>query len=271
MFGRYIKRQEGMSEIMRLFPDHDAMYPFEWSSSTLLQAAAEKLESDERGAAHHDPEAFERPVTSLKAKCVMPNGFVAIISAPDMDRTTFQILHHGTVALHLEVCFKHEREEQYYDDWRLGVMTFNYDAECNTLSMWSPHGPNHYYSRDDMFALYNGKEVEVQYEKHRNDRDDFDLLLEVFDTIWPVFKLVKGTDTDWAILDLERIRVQVDMIQAPRRRMPVAMGLHHRLGKNSWLYQLEPEIVHRITELAERESLSKHAMYRLEQMEYAFE
>jgi hypothetical protein len=255
MFGRYIKGQEVMSEIMRLFPDYDAMYPFEWNSSTLLQAAA-------------DTEAFERPVTSLKAKCVMPDGFVVLISAPDMDRTTFQILHHGTLALHLEVCFKHE-PHRYYDDWRLGVMTFNYDAECNTLSMWSSDSgsPNHYYGLDDMFALYAGEELEALYERRgRNDDWDWHQFMGVFDTIWPVFK--EGPRPEYAHLDLEMVQLQVDMIQAPIRRTAIAMGLHDKLGEKSWLYQLEPEIVHRITELAERESLRKHAMYLLKQNEY---
>jgi hypothetical protein len=271
MFGLYIEGEDVMDQILRRFPNLDTMYPFVWTYSTLQEVTMEldKLGdglaprqgdgSCEKASLH---EAFE---TRLQAKCVMPDGFVATIFAPDIYCTTFQILHHDEIALHVEVRgARDDTVDKAFDGWRLGLMTFKTTVD-EAFDDWA-EGIGFCAKRGDVTTLFM-----CSQRNKRSDYCDYDAIdmhnlyqnKRVEDTwgedVGPIWHVSNHDE----ILDLDFVRVVARRIQRTyqrswyrvdqrKRRAAIDMGLHDRLGKDSWLYRLEPEHIRRITELAER-------------------
>ena len=240
MFGHYILQEDAIQQIVQSVPSLDAMYPFVWSSST-LQAVAEELE-----------------IFSIEASCILPGGFIATMFAPDIFHVTFNIINNGELALNVELCSAlGETVDTPFEDWRLGLMSFKTGSNAgsnaigvergcvSSLGMWSARRKRNggcYFDSIELRDLYRTIDVEVDWD------EDVGPLWHLFDehgeiTIIDLHKVEEESKYIHAIFQSSWYR-----IEQRSRYMAFAMGLHERLGKDSWVYFLEPEHLREILE-----------------------
>jgi hypothetical protein len=249
MLSDYLQGNKTMLEICKI-PHVDSLHPFVWSSKTLEDIAGE-LESHDVYDTHymHPP---------LQASCVIPGGGVMLIEATE-SHLTFQVVQRGELALHVEMRSPlTEGVGDIFNDFRLGVMSFatrdSHDVakhgDVTTLCMWSERGSwggRCEYNAIDMRNLYGGLTV-IGYGWDTEDANP----------IWDVVDWDEENGQDEETINSDLVRAQVKTIQGMyerswyrveqrrERHTAIAMGLHDRLGGDSWLNHMEPEHVRMI-------------------------